>query len=140
LGVAAAFYRAARGYAPNEHPDVVDLLHFYGLWTAVGAFAFLLAVSIRRRAARFVYSKVKIELLNLPPAEVEPQLVLGFADLGRATRNLLLAALAATAVAFVVMSAAPHWAAPAMGSAAIVLYAAAGWTAVASTLDFIGMR
>ena len=140
LGVAAAFYRAARGYAPNEHADVVELLHFYGFWTAAGAIAFLVTVSMRRRAARFVYSKTKLEILNLPPTEVEPALVLGFADLGRATRNLLLATLAATAVAFVVMSAAPHWAAPAMGSAAIVLYAAAALTAVASTLDFIGMR
>lgn len=140
LGVAAAFYRAARGYEPNEHPDVVELLRFYGLWTATGAFAFLLAVSLRRQAARYAYRKVKLELLNLPPAGTEPQFVLGFKDLGRATRNLLLMALGATAALFVVMTAAPHWAAPAMGSAAIVLLAAAGWTAVASTLDFAGMR
>ncbi len=140
LGVAAAFYRAARGYAPSEHPDVVELLRFYGFWTVAGAFAFLLAVTLRRRAARFVYSKVKLELLNLPAAGEMPQAALGFRDLGRATRNLLVAALAASGVVFGVMSAAPQWAAPAMGSAAIVLLAAASWIAVASTLDFAGMR
>ena len=140
LGVAAAFYRASRGYSSAEYAEVVDLLHFYGLWTAVGAFAFLFAVSIRRRAARFVYSRVKLEILNLPPADEQAAVAIGFADLGRATRNLLLMALGGTALVFVVMTAAPQWAAPVMGSAAIVLVAAASWIAVASTLDFIGMR
>jgi hypothetical protein len=138
LGVSAAFYRAALGYTPNEHADVVALLHFYGFWTAAGAFAFLAAVSLRRRAARFVYRKVSLELLNLPDAHSQP--ALGFRDLGRATRYLLLAALGTSAVAFVVMTAAPQWAAPAMGSAAIVLLAATSWIAVGATLDFAGMR
>jgi len=139
LGVAAAFYRASSGYEAKEHADVVQLLRFYGFWTAVGAVAFLAAVSLRRQAARFVYRKVKIELLNLPGQQEQP-VALGFKDLGRATRNLLLAALGAAAVLFVVMTAAPQWAAPAMGSAAIVLLAAAAWIAGASALDFIGMR
>lgn len=139
LGVAAAFYRASNGYAPTEHPDVVALLRFYSYWTTAGAVVFLAAVSLRRRAARFVYSKVKIELLNLPTQQEQP-IALGFRDLGRATRNLLLATLAATAVLFIVMTATPHFAAPAIGSAAIVLLAAAAWIASASALDFIGMR
>lgn len=139
LGVALAFYRAASGYEQKEHEYVVQLLRFYGFWTAVGAVTFLAAVSLRRQAARYIYSKVKIELLNLPK-QPEQRVAVGFRDLGRATRNLLLATLAATVVLFLVMTAAPQSAAPAMGSAAIVLLAAAAWIASASALDFIGMR
>src|SRR3989442_3886806 len=58
LGVALAFYRGARGYAPVEHEDVQELLHFYGLWCTLGAFAFLIAVSVRRQAARYAHRQI----------------------------------------------------------------------------------
>jgi hypothetical protein len=149
LGVALAFYRAARGYAAGEHEDVQELLHFYGFWCTLGAFAFFIAVSVRRRAARFAYGKLAegsrlqsalAPALNLPPSADQSYGGLTFRELAPLTRGLLFAALAAFGVLFVVLTAAPHWAAPAIGSAAIVLLAAAGWIALASTLDFIGMR
>ena len=52
LGVAAAFYKASLGYDVNEHQDVKELLELYAFWCAAGAFAFLAAVSARRRIAR----------------------------------------------------------------------------------------
>jgi len=56
LGVAAAFYKAAGGYAIDEHQEVKELLQFYGFWCAAGAVAFLVAVSARRRVSRAAYA------------------------------------------------------------------------------------
>jgi hypothetical protein len=149
LGVAIAFYRAASGYAPGEHEDVKELLHFYGFWCTLGAFAFLVAVSLRRRAARYAYAKLRegsalqsalAPVLNVPSSAEQSYGGLTFKELSRLTRALLFAALGAFVVLFAVLTARPLWAAPAIGSAGIVLLAAAGWTALASTLDWVGMR
>jgi len=138
--VAVAFYKASLGYAPDEHSDVRDLLRFYAGWSAAGAIAFLIAVSARRHIARYAYSKVKIELFNLPFQQAQAYGALGLRDLGPLTRSLLLLALLVAAGFFVLLTAAPLQAASFLGSAAIVLIAAAGWIAVASALDFAGMR
>jgi hypothetical protein len=122
--VALSFWRASRGYAPNEHPDVHATLVWYAWWSAAGAVAFLVAVTLRRR------------LFNLATEETQLEL----RELGKFTRALLLLALATAVALFLLFSIAPLWAAPAFGSAAIVLVAAAGWIAAGSTLDFIGMR
>jgi hypothetical protein len=126
--VALAFYRASLGYAEHEHKDVRDTLLSYAGWSAAGAVAFLIAVSIRRW------------LFRLTAAKQEIYAGLGLRSLGPLTRGLLAAQIAAAAVFFLVFALAPLSAAPAIGSAAIVLIAAAGWIAAASTLDFIGMR
>jgi hypothetical protein len=126
--VALAFYRASLGYDAKEHSDVQALLRFYAWWSAAGAVAFLVAVTIRRR------------LFRLSAAKDEIYGELGFLDLGRATQMFLLLAVLVAAALFIVFAAAPLSAAPAFGSAAIVLIAAAGWIAAGSTLDFIGMR
>ena len=140
LGVAAAFYKASRGYAPEEHPDVKRLLEVYAAWSAAGALAFLVAVSVRRELARAVYRRVKLAALNLPKAKEQVHAALDFGELGLPTRALLAAAILAAVALFMVMLLAVQSAAPALGSAAIVLLAAAGWIAVGSTLDFAGMR
>src|SRR2546430_15422917 len=81
LGVALAFYRAARGYASGEHEDVQDLLHFYGLWCTLGALAFLIAVSVRPKAAPYAFSQLAggcrlpstlAPVLNQPPSAEQP--------------------------------------------------------------------
>jgi hypothetical protein len=126
--VALAFYRASLGYDANEHSDVQELLRFYAWWSACGAVAFLVAVSIRR------------SLFRLPAAKQEIYGELGFRDLGRLTQTFLLLAVLVAVALFIVFAAVPLSAAPLLGSAAIVLIAAAGWIAAASTLDFIGMR
>jgi hypothetical protein len=126
--VALAFYRASLGYAEHEHRDVRDTLLSYAKWSAAGAVAFLVAVSIRRW------------LFKLPAAKGEVYGGLRFRDLGVLTRRLLQTALAMAVVFFFLFTFAPLSTAPAIGSAAIVLIAAAGWIAAASTLDFIGMR
>jgi hypothetical protein len=140
LGIAAAFYRASRGYFPSEHADVRELLQSYALWCLLGAFAFLAAVSARRTVARAAYARLKIAILNLPRQDEQTYGVLNFSDLGLLTRSLLAAAILASGLLFVIFALGPNWAAPAMGSAGILLLAAAGWIAVASALDFVGMR
>ncbi|HXU42320.1 MAG TPA: hypothetical protein VN675_08355 [Burkholderiales bacterium] len=126
--VALAFYRASLGYDPQEHSDVQALLRFYAGWSAAGAVAFLVAVTIRRW------------LFRLTAAKQETYGELGFRGLGRLTQMFLLLAVLVAVALFLVFAAAPLNAAPFIGSAAIVLIAAAGWIAAASTLDFIGMR
>lgn len=153
LGVAAAFYSASRGYAPEEHPDVKYLLQSYAFWCLAGAVVFLIAVSARRAVARTAYRNLKdrsalqnapaqraIAVLNLPRNEEQQYGALGFEDLGLLTRSLLFAAIAVSALIFLVFLFANQSVAPAMGSAAILLLAAASWIAVGCTLDFIGMR
>lgn len=149
LGVALSFYRAASGYAPGEYDDVQELLRFYGFWSLLGAIAFLVAVSLRRRAARYAYSKLAegsrlqnalAPVLDLPSSAEQRYAGLSLGELSPLTRGLLAAAIGAFALLFVVLTTAPLTAAPALGSAGIVLLAAAGWIALASTLDWIGMQ
>jgi len=140
LGVAAAFYKASLGYVRADHAYVQELLRFYALWCLIGAIAFLVAVSVRRRVARAAYARLKVEALNLPRADEQVYGSLHLRDLGLLTRALLATAILISVVLFLVFALAPNLFAPGMGSAAILLLAAAGWIAAASTLDFAGMR
>lgn len=149
LGVAVAFYRAATGYAPNEQEDVQALLRSYGLWCIVGAFAFLFTAAARRPAARYAYGKLKegsrlqtalAPVLDLPHHEEEHYGELSFLELAPLTRWLLGIAVASVAALFIVFTAAPLSVAPAIGSAGIVLLAAAGWITLGTIVDVIGMQ
>ena len=140
LGVAAAFYKAAGGYAIDEHQEVKELLQFYGFWCAAGAVAFLVAVSARRRVSRAAYRIVKLEFLNLPHVHEQDSAALRLRELGMLTRSILVGAILASILLFDLMVFRVQEVAPALGSAAIVLLAAAGWIAVASALDYLGMR
>jgi hypothetical protein len=140
LGVAVAFYQASQGYEADEHQDVKKLLQSYAFWCATGAVAFLVAVSVRRKVARAVSAKLNIKALNLPGSKEQTYGELNLKDLGLPTRLLLLGTILAAAALFAIMVFGVQAAAPALGSAAIVLLAAAGWIAVGSMLDFIGMR
>ena len=137
LGVAAAFYKASLGY---EEGEVKDLLEFYARWCAIGAAAFFVAVSVRRDLARTLYKAVKLEILNLPKTREQSYGTQRLRELGLSTRLLLAGVIAVAVALFFVMLLAVQSAAPALGSAAIVLFAAAGWIAVASVLDYVGMR
>lgn len=139
-GVAAAFYKAAGGYALDEHLEVKQLLEFYGFWCAAGALAFLVAVSARRSLARAAYRKLKLEFLNLPHIHEQNYAALHLRELGFLTRSILVGAILASILLFDLMVFRVQEVAPALGSAAIVLLAAAGWIAVASALDYLGMR
>ena len=140
LGVAATFYKASLGYEVHEYPEVKKLLEFYAFWCAIGAAAFLVAVSARRSIARAAYRRLKLESLNLPTQDEQAYGTLRLRQLGVVTDLVLAIAILATVALFYVMAFAAQAAAPALGSAAIVLLAAAGWIAIASTLDYIGMR
>ena len=141
LGVAAAFYKASLGYEDIEaNREVKELLEFYARWCAIGAVAFLVAVSVRRDFARAAYKVVKLEMLNLPKAKEEAYGTRRLRHLGLGTRTLLAGAILVACLLYFVMRFGVQTAAPALGSAAIVLFAAAGWIAAASALDYIGMR
>lgn len=140
LGVAAAFYKASLGYEADEHREVKDLLEYYAAWCAIGAVAFLLAVSVRRDLARALYKVVKLEMLNLPKAKEQVYGTQRLRHLGLPTRWLLAGVILVACALFFVMLFGVQTAAPALGSAAIVLFAAAGWIAAASALDYVGMR
>jgi len=140
LGVAAAFYKAARGYALEEHPEVKQLLEFYGFWCAVGAVVFLVAVTARRRLARAAYRKLQLGFLNLPHVHEENYAALHLRELGVLTRSILVGTILTSILLFDLMVFRVQEVAPHLGSAAIVLLAAAGWIAVASALDYVGMR
>jgi len=140
LGVAAAFQKAAGGYAIDEHPEVRELLKFYASWCAAGAIAFLIFVSVRRAFARALYRALKFESLNLPRAREEQHGTLYLRQLGTLTRWLLAGTILVSVFMFALMVLAVQDAAPVLGSAAILLFAAAGWITVASALDYAGMR
>jgi len=140
LGVAAAFHKAAAGYAADEHPEVKQLLQFYGSWCAAGALGFLMFVCLRRPFARAAYRVLKFEALNLPRAHEQEHGTLHLRQLGGLTRWLLAGTILASVILFILMVLAVQDVAPVLGSAAIVLFAAAGWIAVASALDYAGMR
>ena len=153
FGVAAAFFLASRGYARDEHPEVKSLLLGYALWCFVGSVAFLAAVWLRRDLSRYAYSKLKdagvlrgrfsapvVNALNVLGSAEEAYGTLNFKDLKALTRWLLCAALAGVASFFLVFVVNLQASAPVIGSAGILLFAAAGWIAVGSVLDFVGMR
>ena len=153
LGVAASLYLASRGYDPEEHGDVTALLQAYALLCALGAAAFLAAVSFRRRIARKAYERASalkvsrtrlgapvVAMLKVPHSAEEVYGELEFRDLAWATRLLLGLAVAAALVLFVLFTFFVQSTAPLFGTAGILLFAAAGWIAVGSVLDFVGMR
>jgi hypothetical protein len=140
LGVAAAFHKAEIGYDASEHPEVAKLLHFYGSWCAAGAFAFLIFVSVRRAFARALYRVLEFDTLNMRGAREEQHGTLRLRELGRLTRWILFGTILASVILFALMVFAVQDVAPVLGSAAIVLFAAAGWIAVGSALDYAGMR
>ena len=105
LGVAAAFYKASRGYAMEEHPEVKQLLEFYGFWCAVGALVFLVAVTARRRLARAAYRSLKLEFLNLPHVHDENYAALHLRELGLLTRSILVGTILTSILLFDLMAA-----------------------------------
>jgi hypothetical protein len=151
LGVAASLYLASRGYDLEEHGDVNRLLRIYAVLCALGAAAFLVTVSLRRTIARFAYERVKglaatragaplTTLLAVPRSAEEVYGELEFRDLAGPTRLMLGFAVLVAIVLFCLFTFFVQWSAPLFGTAGILLFAAAGWIAAGSVLDFIGMR
>ncbi len=154
LGVALALYLASRGYDQGEHPEVRRLLVVYAVWCLIGAFAFLAAVSARRPLSRLAHRKLKEHSilqgrLGAPMADMfdvrsDAEEAYGslmkFSDLDWFMRLCFWIAVGMDVVLFLMFTFAVQVTAPVIGSAAILLLAAAGWIAVGSVLDFIGMQ
>jgi hypothetical protein len=154
VGVAAALYLASRGYDPDEQPAVKHLLVVYATGCLIGAFALLAAVTARRPLSRVVHRNLKelaifqgrlgAPMVNLLDARSEKDEVYGsllkFADLDWFMRLCFWIAVATATVLFLMFAFALQATAPLIGSAAILLLAAAGWIAVGSVLDFFGMQ
>ena len=153
LGVALALYLASLGYTHDEQAEVKNLLRSYALWCLLGSVAFLIAVSLRRTLSRAAYRKLKdvqvmqgrvaaqvLDILNMPNSAEEVYDSLNPSDLTPITRWLLYGAVAAAVLLLLVFVFALQASAPVIGSAGILLFAAAGWIAVGSVFDFAGMR
>jgi len=153
FGVAVALFLASLGYDDREHGTVKIALQQYAFWCAVGAVFFLIAVSSRRSLSRAVYDRVKglplaqgriatpfVGLLDVRSSTEEVFGTLDLADLKPFTRGVLALAILAGVALFLLFVFALQASAPLIGTAAILLLAATGWIAAASTLDFIGMR
>lgn len=152
LGLAFAFYLASLGYKDNGG-GVPVLLREYAWVCLAGAFVFLALVSLRRKLSQATYVRLKsapllrghvtapiVNMLKVPRSEQEKYGVLSFDGLPAATRWLLAAALLGAFALFLLFVFAMQRSAPVIGSAGILLLAAAGWIAVGSVLDVIGMR
>jgi hypothetical protein len=146
LGVAASLYLASRGYDTSESNDVADLLRQYAGWCAAGAAAFFLAVSSRRRLARVTRERIApraarlAALLDVSKPEEEVYGEAKFLELGGVTLTALGAAVAAALALFVLFTFFVQSSAPLFGTSGVLLYAAAGWIAAASVVDFVGIR
>lgn len=149
-GVSLALALAARGYAEDEYRRVHELLLEYALLCALGAAAFLVAVSYRRPLLRFVHGRLAakappraqgaLELLKVSPGAQEAYGTAGLRGLGGGTQLVLVAAILAALLLLLVFVFALQAAAPVMGTAAILVFAATGWIAGGSVLDVFGMR
>jgi hypothetical protein len=149
-GVSLALALAARGYAEDEHRQVHDLLLRYSLLCALGAIAFLAAVTYRRRLLRFAHGRLAakaparaqraLDLLRVGPSAEEAYGVEGLRGLGPGTLLVLAATLLGALLLLLLFVFAPQAAAPVIGTAAILVFAATGWIAGGSVLDVFGMR
>ena len=150
LGVSLAFARAAQGYAEAEHRLVRGLLLDYSFWCFAGAIAFFITVTIRRRLLRAVHGGIArvtpgavhgaVNLLRVNATGEEQYGTADLNSLGKGTLIMLVAAVLAEVVLFVLFVFWVQAAAPTFGTAAILIFAATGWIAVGSALDFIGRR
>ena len=146
-GVAAALWLAAQGYSRNEHPQVRALLQSYALWCFAGAVAFFVTVSMRRHALRFVHRQVArrrqgpvVQMLDVKRSAEEEYGIAALRSLGAPTLGLLAAAILGAVALLLVFVFRLQDAAPTVGTAAILLFAATGWIAAGSALDVLGMK
>jgi hypothetical protein len=134
LGVSCALALAAQGYATDEHRQVRELLVVYAWLCLAGAIAFFIAVTCRRRVQRAV------GLLSVRSTGEEEYGRAALRGLGKGTLSVLCAAVLAAVALLLVFVFALQAAAPAIGTAAILILAATGWIAAGSVLDIFGMR
>src|SRR5260221_1621728 len=134
LGVSLALYLAAQGYAAQEHAQVREILVEYAWGCFAGAIAFFIAVTFRRKLQR------AMGLRSVKNARDEEYGTGVLRTLGAGTLAMLAAAIGAAAILFLVFVLELQAAAPAIGTAAILILAATGWIAAGSVLDIFGMR
>jgi hypothetical protein len=152
LGLSAALLRASFGYE-NPEDGARLLLQRYALGTLVVAGLFFITVARRRGWMNAAYRRLHslalfqnrrtpplLEFLNIIPAR---EIVFGASsvrDLPRAMKVVTALTLMTEELLFLLFWLNPVQAAPVLGAAAILLLAAAGWTAAGSLLDAIGLR
>ena len=146
-GVAAALWLAARGYAESEHAKVRALLEGYAFWCFVGSVAFFFAVTFRRRLLRLLHRRLSqrrqgpaVQMLYVKMPAEEEYGTAGLRSLGTRTLGFLAAAILAAVTLLLLFVLRLQEAAPAFGTAAIMLFAATGWIAAGSALDIVGMK
>ncbi len=150
LGVSFAFYLASKGYAEDGQSQVREILVGYAWWCFAGAIAFLVTVTFRRKLLRAVHGGLAgkgtpamqgaVDMLRVNATKEEVYGIAVPRGLGNGTLLMLAAAIFAALLLFLVFVLALQAAAPAIGTAAILILAATGWIAAGSVLDIFGMR
>jgi hypothetical protein len=147
LGIALALWLAAAPYSDHRHgPGLV--LSLYAGGALAGALVFAVFVVTRRALVKRLAPRLKRRaalapvgtyLARVKPARRQAYGTQKLADTLRAAAPMFVFTLAtafALALAFFI---APEATAPAIGSAPILLLAAAGWIALGSAADLFGM-
>ena len=152
MSVAAALFKASSGYdTPKDAARILLLVYAWAMF--IGAFVFLYVVSKRRKWMLNAYERLQkvralqgqiasplVGLLKTRQAADLDYGIRNFQDLPPSVQSVAGATLFCVVLLFLLFSFAIHQTAPLIGTAAILLFAAAGWIAFGSLLDFIGMR
>ncbi|HYA14121.1 MAG TPA: hypothetical protein VEF33_07260 [Syntrophales bacterium] len=152
LSIAAALVKASFGYDSRNDYASILLLEYAGE-TLVSALIFLYVVSNRRDWMISAYKSLQsvrilqrpivspfVSFLNVQPAE---KLEYGIKDVGELPTSVKVVTCATffgAVFLFLLFLFTLQQTAPLMGTAAIFLFALAGWIAVGSLLDFFGMQ
>ncbi len=147
--IAAALFKASLDY---DDPEPESLLRKYALGSIVGGFFFLYFAWKRREWTRIAHKRLQsvsvlkkhagpvVDLFAVKPSSDLEYGTLRLRDLPRGVMVTAGATLALSAVLFLMFVFTLQETAPLIGAAAILLFAAAGWTALGSLFDFVGMR
>ncbi len=149
--IAAALFRASFGYDAAD-ADARGTLRFYAAVAFAADFAFLAFMIYRRPWTLFVHDRLEsvslfrkqltapiLGLLRVMPSSELLYGTMRIQDLRLGTKITASVTLIIAVVFFLVFVFSLQTAAPHIGAAAIVLYAAAGWIAVGSLIDIFGL-
>ena len=152
ISVALALFKASYGYDTPKDAARTLLLEYAGAML-VGAFVFLYVVANRRdwmiaaygslQNVRAMQGRIVLPLVGLLKTRRAVDLKYGISrvqDLPPSVKLVAGATLLGVVCLFLLFSFAIQRTAPLIGTAAILLFAATGWIAFGSLLDFIGMR
>ena len=125
VAVALALFGAAAAFGVSNHRAAL-MLKILSATSAVMAVVFFLFVTFRRRLFRSAFKQEEMGCAD------------SLFNLGPVTRFHLVASNVFAIFLFLLFTLAPHWAAPKLGAATILLVATASWIPFGSWLVYLG--